>query len=406
MEKILIIGGGQSAFQTAASLRQSGYNGAITIVSKERQLPYQRPPLSKGFLRGSVDEAQLHFRPASWYRTHEISVYLEAEASFIDRHNQRVVLRSGDNVPYDKLILATGSVPKRLPGVSCSSNQVLCLSTVDDAVAVKDTLSSARRMAVIGGGFLGLEVAASARELGKDVFVVEADSRVLARVAGPLVSEYLTRLHRSHGVEFLIGATPTAIGTGNGALIGVTMSNGEEIAVDLAIIAIGSSPNVQLAEEAGLLCDGGIIVDEGSRTSDPNIFAAGDCCRRKSPGNKYLARLESVHNAVEQSRVIAACITNREPQNLEVPWFWTDQFDAKIQIAGLRLTADEYVVKGEACGHHFSVLYFNNRTLVAVEAVNSPDDFLIGRKLIGKKANFDPRRITSDKDSLKAFLSG
>lgn len=404
MKKVVIVGGGQSACQSAVSLRQGGFDGAITLVSKENRIPYQRPPLSKGFLKGVSQEKQLYFRPEEWYVANEVCVRLEAEAAFVNRADQFVLLGSGEKVYYDVLILATGSVPKRLPNLNAKLEGMYYLATADDAMEMRDKLLNSRSVAIIGGGFIGLEVAASARALGLDVVVVEAENRVLARVAGSLVSEYFTKLHLSHGVDLRTGTVQKVIKSADGTVTGIVMSNGDELDADLVVVGIGSNPNVNLAEAAGLQCDGGIVVNQECRTSDPNIFAAGDCCSRFYPRYDRWIRLESVHNAIEQAKIVAASITKQGPPKVEVPWFWTDQFDTKLQIAGLRAGADENVVRGNTGGHRFSVFYFKNQTVAAVEAVNCPDDFVIGRKLIEASTVVDPKRINDSSESLKAIL--
>jgi 3-phenylpropionate/trans-cinnamate dioxygenase ferredoxin reductase component len=353
---VVIIGAGQAGFQTAASLRLEGFTGAITLIGEETHLPYQRPPLSKGVLAGDQDLDVLPFRPSKFYEDHGIDLQLGQRAMNINRLDHRVSLVSRTSVSYDYLVLATGARVRKLdvPGV-------LYLRDVDDALAIKARLESTERLAIIGGGFIGLEVAAVARRMGKSVTVVEARDRLMSRSVAPVISEFFRDLHTSQGVAVILNTTqiPPA---------------------DLTIAGIGVIANIELAANAGLLTRNGIVVDPFLRTADENIFAIGDCAEASNG-----LRLESVQNAADQARHVAKQIVHGPAPYRAVPWFWTDQFDIKLQMAGISSPKHRTEIRGDAGARKFSVYYFDDRDrLMAVDSVNSPADHVAARKTLFK----------------------
>lgn len=352
MSSVVIVGAGQAGFQTAASLRMEGFDGSITLIGEEQHLPYQRPPLSKGLLSGQQSADHVAFRPERFYAEHGIDLLLSQRAVAIDRVNQRVALVSRTFVDYDHLVLATGARVRKLP-----SSGILYLRDLDDALAIKSRLEAAGSVAVVGGGFIGLEVAAVARAMGKSVTVIEAQSRLMPRCVSQVISDFFLRLHESQGVRVMLNSTsiPSA---------------------DLTIAGIGVFPNVELAQSAGLAVDNGIVVDEFLKTGDPHIFAIGDCAAMNG------LRFESVQNAADQGKCVATQIVRGPAPYKAVPWFWTDQFDIKLQMAGIYAARHTPTVRGSIEARKFSVYYFDGDRLAAVDSINSPADHVKARKLL------------------------
>jgi|SRR5579872_4355437 len=368
---VVIVGAGQAGFQVAWSLRTEGFSESITLIGDEPYLPYQRPPLSKGFLLGKQELESATLRPEKFYQDQRIDLILGERVASIDRASRRVVLASGAGIPYDSLVLATGARVRKLPDPSA-----LYLRDLDDAARLKDRLDRASRVLVIGGGFIGLEVASAARATGKDVTVVELQPRLMARCVAPVISDFFRDLHRRHGVEILFGAgapPPPA---------------------DLVVTGIGVTPNLELAQEAGLPVSDGIGIDDHLRTADPRIYAIGDCAVHGQRG-----RLESVQNAVDQARCAAANIAGKNQPYTAVPWFWTDQFDAKLQMAGLSGAADQTVIRGTA--PRFSVFYFRSGRLIAVDSLNRPADHMAARKLLAAGSTLTPEQAADESFALK-----
>lgn len=388
---IVIAGAGHAGGSAAAFLRQYGWKGGITLVGEEPLLPYQRPPLSKARLKREATAESLALRPARFYTQFNIETRLGTRVTGIDRAARRVGLGDGTSLPYTRLILATGATPRRLglPGEALSG--VLALRSAADADALAAVLGPGRRLAIIGGGYIGLEVAASARALGADVVVIEREARVLARVAGTQLSAFLEAHHRAQGVEVLTGAAVEAIEGEAGAARGVRLKDGRLIGCDAVLVGIGAVPEDRLAVAAGLDCGGGITVDLAARTADPLIHAIGDCTRRPLPLYGREARLESVPNALEQARQAAADICGRPPPQPEVPWFWSDQYDLRLQMAGLAFDPAEAVLRGNADSGSFAVFHLAaDHRVLAVEAVNAPADFMAGRILVAKRIQVAP----------------
>ena len=393
-EPIVIVGAGHAGGSAAALLRQYGFEGPIVLAGEEPLAPYQRPPLSKAWLKGEADGESLLLRPFEFYAEHNIELRLGAVATAIERGTRTVVFADGTRQPYGQLILATGAGPRRIPVPGADLSGVLYLRDAADADALKAALTPGKRLAVVGGGYIGLEAAASARALDCEVVVIEREARVLARVASPPLSAFFERYHREHGVEIIIGGAVNGFAGQDGRVTGVTLGGGEVEACDVALVGIGAVPNITLAREAGLSCAEGVVVDLAARTSDPAIFAIGDVSHRPMPLYGRNMRLESVPNALDQAKQAACAITGRPAPAPEVPWFWSDQYDIKLQIAGVPFDADKLVVRGDPASGSFAVFHLAGTRLVAVEAVNAAGEFMGGRQMIGKRASVDPARLS------------
>ena len=381
--RVVIVGAGHAGGTAAAFLRQFGWAGEIVLVGDECAPPYQRPPLSKAWLKGEADLESLALRHESFYPENRIGLRLGERVERIDREARQVVLGHGERLAYDRLILATGARARKLalPGIGLDG--VLELRTEGDAEALKRALGVGKRLANIGGGYIGLEGAATARALGAEAVVFEREDRLLARVACETLSSFFQAYHTARGVGFELGAQVAAL-EGEGAVEGVRLGDGRTIACDAALIGVGAQPNEELARDAGLACDNGVMVDLTARTEDPAIYAIGDVTRRPLPlYGKARGRLESVPNAIEQARQAAADLCGRPAPGGEVPWFWSDQYDLKLQIAGLALDAASVVVRGDPAQARFAVFHLDpENRLQAVEAVNAPAEFMAGRQLI------------------------
>ncbi len=398
----MIVGAGHAGGSAAALLRQYGWKGPITLVGEEPVAPYQRPPLSKAWLKGEADGASLALRPASFYAAGAIELRLATTARAIDRAARTVALDTGETLPYDHLILALGARARQLdiPGRDLAG--VLELRTVADADRLKAALGPGRRLAVIGGGYIGLEAAASARALGAEAVVIEREDRLLARVACATLSDFFAGLHRARGVQFVLSATVEAIEGSAGRVSGVRLADGQLLACDAVLIGVGAVANDALARAAGLACEGGVVVDLAARTSDPAIFAIGDCTHRPLPLYRRMARLESVPNALEQAKQAAAALCGRNPPAPEVPWFWSDQYEVRLQIAGLPFEATDMVVRGDPAAGPFAVFHLDaDSTLLAVEAVNAATEFMAGRVMVGKRVKIAREKLTDMSLSMK-----
>jgi 3-phenylpropionate/trans-cinnamate dioxygenase ferredoxin reductase subunit len=383
---IVIVGAGHAGGSVAAFLRQYGWKGPITLLGAEPVPPYQRPPLSKALLKREADAASLALRPAVFYAANAIALRLATHATAIDSENRGVVLASGEQLPYDHLILATGARPRMLPIPGHDLAGVLALRSVADADALQAALTQGSRLVVIGGGYIGLEVAASARTLGVAVTVVERESRVLARVASEPLSRFFTGAHGANGVCILCGAGIAAIDGASGHVAGVRLHDGTRLPCDTVLIGVGAAPDDALARAAGLACDDGVVVDLAARTSDPRIHAIGDCTRRKLPLYGRTGRLESVPNALEQAKQAAADLCGRPPPPPEIPWFWSDQYDIRLQIAGLPFDVDDIVLRGDPAAGKFAAFHLAaDGAIQAVEAVNAPAEFIAGRIMIARR---------------------
>ena len=402
MTKILIIGAGHAGGSVAAFLRQYGHDGPIVLIGEEDAPPYQRPPLSKAWLKGEADLEALLLRPLSFYEEQGIEFRPSTVAVSVDPEAKTVDFHDGSSEAYDVLVLATGSTARKLPVPGGNHPDLLELRTLKDAERLKAVLGPGKRLAVVGGGYVGLEAAASARALGAEAVVIERAPRVLARVASETLSAFFTAQHRAHGVEIVTDAEVVAV-----AHEGVTLADGSVVRADAVLVGVGALACESLARSAGLRCDDGVVVDEQARTSDPAVFAVGDMTRRPIPVHGGVHhRLESVPNALEQAKQAAAAIVGRPGPAAEVPWFWSDQYDFKLQIAGLPFDADRQVVRGDPSASGFAVFHLNGDRIVCVEAVNAPPEFMAGKQLIGKATPVDLEKLADPAISMKAVAAG
>ena len=409
-QNILVIGGGQAAAQAITSLRQWGYVGDLQLVGDEPALPYQRPPLSKAYLKGEMEAERLYFKPDDWYASQNVKTTLGVRAEQIDRATRTVHLSDGSSAAYDALILATGSRPRPLPIEGADLKGVHELRDLKDVDGLKPVVTAGKKMVIVGAGYIGLEAAAVARSLGADVTVLEMADRVLARVTSPVMSAFYTELHEGHGVIVRTSARLEAL-EGNGETVSAArLADGTTLPADIVLVGIGIIPNQELAADAGIACDtlygGGILVDEDARTNDPRVFAAGDCAVRPLMHYGQIGRLESVHNAIEQGKLAAAAIVGRPRPPLDVPWFWSDQYDIKLQIAGLSQGYDQHIVRGDPETGSFAVFYFRSGKLLAVDAVNAAPEFIVTKKLIISGATVAPEQLQDTSVSMKEIAAG
>jgi 3-phenylpropionate/trans-cinnamate dioxygenase ferredoxin reductase subunit len=395
-ERIVIVGAGQAGYQIAASLRQEGFDGTLTLIGDEPFLPYQRPPLSKAYLMGKADEDSLPIRPETFYEANRVEVVRGERVMNIDRQARKLETASGPSFAYDRLALATGSRARALPIEGADLDGVLSLRNLDDAHRLKQVLEHAETLAVIGGGFIGLEVAASSKVLGKTVTVIEALPRLMGRAVAPATSAFFEEFHKSLGNTVLTSTAVARIG-GIGRVSHVEIADGRRIEADAVVIGVGATVNMELAAEAGLSCGNGIAVDEFTFTSDPLIVAAGDCTEHPNRFASGRFRLESVQNAIDQGRIAAKSLTGGRVAYDSVPWFWSDQADVKLQMAGLPMGADTHVVRGDPATKRFSVFHFAGDRMVCVDSMNRPGDHMLARRLI--EAGISPTRDQAGDES-------
>ncbi|MEP9394683.1 FAD-dependent oxidoreductase [Gordonia sp. VNQ95] len=387
-QRVVIIGAGHGGAGLAALLRQSGFTGSITMIGDEAHLPYHRPPLSKKFDAPSVQQL---LRPAEFYTDNRIDIRTRSRAVQIRAAGKTVILADGTEIGYDTLVLATGSHPRALPGTPEGTTSVMTLRTLDDADTLNRSLARGGELAIVGGGYVGMEVAAVARSRGLHVTVIEREERILARVASRELSAMLTDYHRERGTTIITGRSVSDLRIEGSEVTGVNLDDGSVVECRTLLVGIGAAPDEVLPRTAGLEYDDGVITDEYGRTSNPDIFAIGDLARRPVAGHHGLRRLESIPAATEHARHAVAAILGQDPEEHEVPWFWSDQFDLKLKIAGLT-TPDVRVITRATPGKN-AVSFFHIQpagNVVAVEAVNAPADFNGGKKLIRRGAHVDP----------------
>ncbi|HET9230149.1 MAG TPA: FAD-dependent oxidoreductase [Vitreimonas sp.] len=404
IKRVIIIGAGQGGGETAQRLRQGGFAGDITLIGEEPCAPYQRPPLSKTYLKGELSMDRLLLRPASVYAEEHISFVSPLKAVWIDRANKRVRMEGGRELPYDALVIATGARPRRLPLVGSDLEGVHLFRTAADVDAIRPRFTPDAKLVVIGAGFIGLEVAAVARQCGLHVTVVETAVRPLARVTSPEVAGFFLDEHTRQGVRFVLGGQPAVI-KGEDHVTAVCLADGMEIKADLVIAGIGVTPETTLAQQCGLTVEDGVVTDRQCRTSDPAIFAIGDCARRPMVhyGDK-VCRLESVHNAVEGAKVVAATILGQSHAE-EAPWFWSDQYDLKLQIAGLFQGYDHVVFRGVMRDRAFAAFYYKGDRLIAVDAVNRPGEYLGAKMLIQTGRTVAPNVLEDASRPMKEIVA-
>ena len=404
---VVIIGAGHAGGSAAGLLRQYGYAGPITLIGAEPYLPYQRPPLSKAWLKGEAGLEDLYLRGENFYTDQLIDAKLNTWSNAINARDKTIVLSSGTTIGYDHLILATGSKARPLPlkGIDRVPHHVL--RTLDDAEALKNAIQPGHRIGLIGAGYIGLEVAASARHLGAEVTLFERENRILQRVASLQLSQAFTAIHAGRGVSIVTNCTISELSLGDGDDKIVHLDDGTTHVFDLLLVGVGALPADDLAQAAGLACANGIVVDEEARTSAPDIFAIGDVTSRTLPFYDGRFRLESVPNALEQAKQAAAAITGFKPPVVEAPWFWSDQYEYKLQIAGLMQPDTQAVVRGDVAGGAFSLYHLDSEgRLRCAECVNRPGDFMAAKQLIAKgKTGLDPAVIADAEASLKPLLA-
>jgi 3-phenylpropionate/trans-cinnamate dioxygenase ferredoxin reductase subunit len=400
-ETYVVVGASHAAVQAIDTLRREGHQGAIVLVGDEPHLPYNRPPLSKKFLSGEMERDRLLLRSPQFYEQARVETRLGVRVTAIDRGTRRLRLGDGGELAYDKLLLCVGSRPRLLQVPGHDLAGIHCLRTIADVEAIRADLATARRLVVVGAGYIGLEAAASARHLGLDVTVLEMADRPLNRVVAPELSAFFTRRHEREGVQIHCNQSVTGF-EGDGRVRAVVCGT-RRFPADLVIVGVGILPDVSLAAAAGIRCENGVWVDEQCRTSDPCIFAAGDCTNHPSVRYGRRVRLESVDNAVEQGKTAAANMCGRPARHEHVPWFWSDQYDVKLQIAGLSQDYDRAIVRGDPQAGSFALYYLANGELVAVDAVNSPRDFMTGRRWIAERKRPDPAKLADATLDLKTL---
>lgn len=398
--KVVIAGAGHAAGQAVVTLRQEKFSGQIVLVGDEPYLPYQRPPLSKNFLAGELPAERLYLKPASFYDDPGIALRLNTKITAIDPGGKSLAISNGDNIHYDRLILSLGARARPLPIDGADLQHVHYLRTITDVEAIRAELDVGRRLVVIGAGYIGLEVAAVARQQGLDVTVVEMADRVMSRVVSPEISDFYQIEHTNHGVKLRLSTGVKAL-HGKKRVRQAELDNGDIIPADFVVIGVGILPNTELAEQAGLAVDDGIVVDDHCQTSDPNIYAIGDCTSHPNGIYDRRLRLESVHNALEQAKTAARNLCGKDVQYCQVPWFWSDQYDLKLQIAGLSEGYDDVVIRGNPAERSFSCLYLKDSRLIALDAVNSARDFVQAKSLISTRTVLPADRLADSKTALK-----
>lgn len=397
---ILIIGGGQAGAQGVDTLRREGFGGRLVLIGDEPELPYQRPPLSKKYLSGELPVDRLLFRHRTFYEQHHAELLLGASAAKLDASTRTVLLDDGTQLQYDRLLLCLGSVPRRLTCPGSDLSGVHYLRGIGDAAAIRADIKQGARAVIVGGGYIGLETAATCRMMGCEVTVLEMADRIMNRVVAPRVSDYFQQEHRAQGIRILCD-THVAAFEGSGRAERVVCADGSNHEADLVIVGVGTIPTTGLARDAGLACDNGIVVDKFCRTSDPAIYAAGDCTNQPSPHYGRRVRLESVDNAFEQAKAAAQNMLDRGIAHDRVPWFWSDQFDNKLLIIGLSQDHDQLILRGDPANRSFSVCYLRNRELLALEAVNHSKDYMAARKIIAERTRLDPAKLADPAVPLK-----
>ncbi|HVW70910.1 MAG TPA: FAD-dependent oxidoreductase [Steroidobacteraceae bacterium] len=402
-DQIIIVGAGQAAVQAIDTLRRKGYTGKLVVVGDEPWLPYQRPPLSKKYLAGALERDRLLIRPAQFYAEHSVQTHLGRRVEEISRADQRLRLDDGSTLAYDALLLATGSRPRKLTAPGSDLRGVYYLRTIADVERIRADFGHGKRLVIIGGGYIGLEVAATAREAGLDVTVIEMADRVMNRVTCPEISAFYEKEHARHGVRIICNAKVRALAgdSSSNSVRAVLTEDGAEHPADIVIVGVGVLPADELAAAAGIECSNGISVDDHCRTSDPHIYAAGDCTHHPSLHYGRYLRLESVDNAFEQATTAALNLLGTPTVHDKVPWFWSDQYDLKMIIVGICHGADNVVTRGNPASRSFSTCYLRDGELIAIDSVNSPKDQMAARKIIAARGRPDLSKLANAEIPLK-----
>lgn len=400
--QVVIVGAGHAGGTAAALLRQYGHEGPITMIGDEPIAPYQRPPLSKAWLKGEADADSLALKPVEFYAENNIDFRPGVTATALNRGAKTVILSDGASVSYDVLILATGARAIALPIEGADLKGIMFLRTAADAEQLKAQVGPGKKLAVVGGGYIGLEVAASGRALGAEVVVLEREERILARVACQALSDFFTDYHRKHGVIFELGCSVTGFEGQDGRVTGVKLADGRILACDAVVVGVGAHPNDELARDAGLDCARGVVVDLDARSvTDASVFAIGDVAHRPMPIYQRMFRMESVPNALEQAKQAASAITGRPRPAGECPWQWSDQFDLKLQIAGYAFDVDEVLVRGDPASARFAVFHLKGDQVQSVEAINAPPEFMMGKLLILNRKPVNKAKLADPSVSMK-----
>jgi 3-phenylpropionate/trans-cinnamate dioxygenase ferredoxin reductase subunit len=402
---VVIVGAGQAAASFISRHISLGNSEPLLLIGEEPHPPYQRPPLSKKYLLGELERERLFIRPLEWYAEQGIETRFNTRIVEIRTVDKQVVTETGEAIEYDKLILATGSHARRLPdAIGGELAGVFTLRGIADIDRIAPEFQAGRKLLVVGGGYIGLEAAAIARQLGLEVTLLEMAERILQRVAAAETSEYFRKLHTEHGVELRESARLSRLLENDGKVCGAELESGEIIDAELVLVGIGGSPNTELAQAAGLECDNGVRVDACCRTSDPSIYAAGDCSCFTRDGQQI--RLESVQNAADQGDLIARVLAGEDISYSALPWFWSDQYDCKLQIVGLNLGYDRTVVRPGASESSLSVWYYRGDRLLAIDAMNEPKSYAFGRKILEAGRNPLPEQVANPATDLKALAMG
>ncbi len=399
---ILVVGAGHAAGQLCVSLRQGGFEGSVAVIGEEPQPPYQRPPLSKKFLAGELEADRLWVKPQDFYAQAEIDLRTGTRVMSIDTEAKTASTDDGASLSWRHLVLATGTRIRPLPVPGTDLPGVFYLRTMNDVDAMRPHFTAGKKVVVVGGGYIGLEVAAVARGLEMEVDVVEQMPRLLSRVVSPMISDFYAEVHQSAGVKLWLDKRVTGI-VGDGKAEGVTLEDGTTLDADLVLIGIGVIPNDEIASDAGITCSNGIDTDLYCRTSADDVFAIGDCCNHPNEIYHRRIRLESVPNALGQARTAAATILGQDKPYSEVPWFWSDQYDLKLQIVGLTEGYDETVVRGDPASRQFSCFYLKAGRLLAVDAINSPKEFMRSKALVAAHAEVPKSALADPSIDLKDF---
>jgi 3-phenylpropionate/trans-cinnamate dioxygenase ferredoxin reductase subunit len=404
MSKVLVVGGGHAGANTAFALRKDGFEGEITIISDESYLPYHRPPLSKDFLKQNIAIEKLSFKSADFYKEQKININLNTRIDAIDLESN-LVKTNDASFEFNYLVFATGASPRLLQMENADSKNLFYLRQISDVLSLHKQITAAKEIILIGGGYIGLEVASAMIELGLKVTILEAEERILKRVTSPEVSKFYNDFHSNKGVEVICNAKVNNLNAENQMIHSVSLESGESLAADIVLVGIGAIPNTQLADSMGMECSNGIRTDQYCRTSIPNILAVGDCASSFNALFNQEFRLESVPNALAQSKVASSSIIGNELFNNELPWFWSDQYDLKLQMAGLSSGYDECHIIGDINSAEFIACYGKDGHLIAVDSVNQSKQFMLFKKALGngfqlemnliKDKNFQPESIFS-----------
>jgi 3-phenylpropionate/trans-cinnamate dioxygenase ferredoxin reductase subunit len=405
---IAIIGAGLAGVEAAFSLREFGFCGSIVLIGREPYPPYDRPPLSKAYLKGLLPRERIWLRPMTSYVQQGIELRLGAQVTTVDRELRHIHLAGGEILSYDQLLLCTGGEPRRLSIPGSDLEGVVELKTLDDAELLRNRLHAGTSVVVIGGGYVGMEFAATARQAGCSVAVLESQQRILSRTLPTIISQHLQQIHEMHGVQVLTGVSIECI-EGDSQVRCVVLSDGTKLPADTVLVGIGNRASDDLAHAMGLITESGVVVDAQCRTSDPRVFAAGDCAVSAHEGFATLLRLESIQNAASRARTAAGAMADYQSQSdhsaetQEVPWFWSDQFDVKLQMVGLPLAGDKEILRGDPASGKFSVIFQNKKRMTAIHCVNSAADFAAAKKMIAERRVFDPSLLCDPSISLRGI---